>query len=714
MNDLFPHLIATSLGLTDKQVRQTLALLDDGATIPFISRYRKEATGGLDEVQIESIRDRYEKLKETERRKETILTTIEAQGKLTDALKQRIESTWDNTELEDLYLPYKPKRKTRAEMARQKGLTPLATLLMLQKDPAPDRQAKSYVKGDVKSVEEALKGACDIIAEQVSEDERSRQTVRTTFDRRAVITARVVKGKEAEAANYRDYFDVADPLKRCSSHRLLAMRRAEAEGVLKVSIAPDEDDTCLERLERQYVRGNNACSRYVAEAVQDAYKRLLKPSIETEFAASSKERADDEAIRVFAANLRQLLLASPLGQKRVMGIDPGFRTGCKVVCLDAQGNLLHNENIYPHPPVSKPKEAAQKIQKMVEAYRIEAMAIGNGTASRETEDFLKHLRFDRDMQIFVVSEQGASIYSASKLAREEFPDYDVTVRGAVSIARRLMDPLAELVKIDPKSIGVGQYQHDVDQTKLKKSLDQTVESCVNLVGVNLNTASSHLLTYISGLGPQLAQNIVSYRAEHGPFASRRDLLKVPRMGAKAFEQCAGFLRIPDAKNPLDNTAVHPESYGIVEQMTKDLGCTVSELIADKQLRLRIQPERYLTDTVGMPTLKDILQELDKPGRDPRGPIKVFEFDPNVRTLDDLREGMELPSIVGNITNFGAFVDIGIKENGLIHLSQLADRYISDPNEVVSIHQHVRVRVLGIDTERKRIQLTLRGVSQEGL
>lgn len=714
MNDLFPHLIATSLGLTDKQVRQTLALLDDGATIPFISRYRKEATGGLDEVQIESIRDRYEKLKETERRKETILTTIEAQGKLTDALKQRIESTWDNTELEDLYLPYKPKRKTRAEMARQKGLTPLATLLMLQKDLAPDRQAKNYVKGDVKSVEEALKGACDIIAEQVSEDERSRQTVRTTFDRRAVITARVVKGKEAEAANYRDYFDVADPLKRCSSHRLLAMRRAEAEGVLKVSIAPDEDDTCLERLERQYVRGNNACSRYVSEAVQDAYKRLLKPSIETEFAASSKERADDEAIRVFAANLRQLLLASPLGQKRVMGIDPGFRTGCKVVCLDAQGNLLHNENIYPHPPVSKPKEAAQKIQKMVEAYRIEAMAIGNGTASRETEDFLKHLRFDRDMQIFVVSEQGASIYSASKLAREEFPDYDVTVRGAVSIARRLMDPLAELVKIDPKSIGVGQYQHDVDQTKLKKSLDQTVESCVNLVGVNLNTASSHLLTYISGLGPQLAQNIVSYRAEHGSFASRRDLLKVPRMGAKAFEQCAGFLRIPDAKNPLDNTAVHPESYGIVEQMAKDLGCTVSELIADKQLRLRIQPERYLTDTVGMPTLKDILQELDKPGRDPRGPIKVFEFDPNVRTLDDLREGMELPGIVGNITNFGAFVDIGIKENGLIHLSQLADRYISDPNEVVSIHQHVRVRVLGIDTERKRIQLTLRGVSQEGL
>ena len=714
MNELFPHLIAAPLELTDKQVRQTLALLDDGATTPFISRYRKEATGGLDEVQIEAIRERYEKLKETERRKETILTTIVAQGKLTDALKQRITDTWDNTELEDLYLPYRPKRKTRAEAARQKGLKPLATLLLLQQDVAPERRAQRYVKGDVKSVEEALKGACDIIAEQVSEDERSRQIVRTAFDRHAVITARVVKGKEAEAANYRDYFETSEPLKRCTSHRLLAMRRAEAEGVLRVDIAPgeEEDKTCLERLERRYVRSGNACGDYVASAVQDAYKRLLKPSIETEFAALSKERADDEAIRVFAANLRQLLLASPLGQKRVMGIDPGFRTGCKVVCLDAQGNLLHNENIYPHPPVSKPREAAQKIKKMVEAYRIEAIAIGNGTASRETEDFLKRLNFDRDLQMFVVSEQGASIYSASKLAREEFPDYDVTVRGAVSIARRLMDPLAELVKIDPKSIGVGQYQHDVDQSKLKKSLDQTVESCVNLVGVNLNTASSHLLTYISGLGPQLAQNIVNYRAEHGPFASRRDLLKVPRMGAKAFEQCAGFLRIPDAENPLDNTAVHPESYGIVEQMAKDLNCTVNELIADKQLRLRIRPERYLTDTVGMPTLKDILQELDKPGRDPRGPIKVFEFDPNVRTLDDLREGMELPGIVGNITNFGAFVDIGIKENGLIHRSQLADRYVSDPGEVVSIHQHVRVRVLSIDTERKRINLTMRGVEQE--
>ena len=518
------------------------------------------------------------------------------------------------------------------------------------------------------------------------------------------------EGKEEEAAKYRDYFDYSESLRRCSSHRLLAIRRAEAEGLLKVSISPN-DEECAERLERQFVRSNNACGQQVAEAVQDAYKRLLKPSIETEFATQSKERADEEAIKVFAENLRQLLLASPLGQKRVMGIDPGFRTGCKVVCLDAQGNLLHNENIYPHPPVSKQKEAFAKLQMMIESYKIDAVAIGNGTASRETEEFLKHQRFNRDIQIFIVSEQGASIYSASKIARDEFPDYDVTVRGAVSIGRRLMDPLAELVKIDPKSIGVGQYQHDVDQTKLKKSLDQTVENCVNLVGVNLNTASSHLLTYISGLGPQLAQNIVNYRAENGAFTSRKELMKVPRMGAKAFEQCAGFLRIPQAKNPLDNTAVHPESYCIVEQMAKDLDCSVAELIASRELRLKINPERYLSPTVGMPTLKDILQELDKPGRDPRGPIKIFEFDKNVRTINDLREGMELPGIVGNITNFGAFVDIGIKENGLVHLSQLADRFISDPNEVVSIHQHIRVKVLSIDMDRKRIQLTMKGVEQ---
>ena len=711
MNDIFSHQIAVSLGLADKQVRQTLALLDGGSTIPFISRYRKEMTGGLDEVQVEAVKERYEKLKETERRKATILATIEGQGKLTPELKQRVEACWDNTELEDIYLPYKPKRKTRAEAARQKGLEPLATLLMLQRETHPEARAQAYVKGEVKNVEEALKGACDIVAERVNENEQVRQAVRAAFSRQAVISAKVVKGKEAEAANYRDYFDTSDSLKRCTSHRLLAMRRGEAEGLLKVSISPD-DEACAERLERQLVRGNNASSRYVAEAVRDAYKRLLKPSIETEFAALSKEKADDEAIRVFASNLRQLLLAPPLGQKRVMGIDPGFRTGCKVVCLDAQGNLLHNENIYPHPPINKPKEAWQKLQKMVEAYKIDAIAVGNGTASRETEDFLKKMRFDRDVQVFVVSEQGASIYSASKLAREEFPDYDVTVRGAVSIARRLMDPLAELVKIDPKSIGVGQYQHDVDQTKLKKALEQTVESCVNLVGVNLNTASSSLLTYVSGLGPQLAQNIVDYRAEHGAFTSRKELLKVPRMGAKAFEQCAGFLRIAGGANPLDNTAVHPESYGIVEQMAHDLGCNVDELIANREQRLRVNPERYVTDKVGMPTLKDILQELDKPGRDPRGPIKVFAFAPDVHTLDDLTEGMELPGIVGNITNFGAFVDIGIKENGLIHLSQLADRYVSDPNEVVSIHQHVRVKVLQIDKERKRISLTMRGVSQE--
>lgn len=698
-------MISATLGSSEKQVAHTLALLEDGATIPFISRYRKEATGGLDEVQIENIKTQYEKLNETAKRKETIIATISEQGKMTPELQKRIDETWDPTLLEDIYLPYKPKRRTRAEVARQKGLEPLATLLLLQREPHPARCAEAYVKGDVKNAEEALKGARDIIAEQVNENEQARNTVRFAFARQAMVVAKVVKGKEAEADKYLDYFDFSKPLKKCTSHQLLAIRRAEAEGLLKVSITPD-DDECTERLERRFVRGNNDCGKQVAEAVQDAYKRLLKPSIENEFAAQSKAAADEEAIRVFVQNLRQLLLASPLGQKRVMGIDPGFRTGCKVVCLDAQGNLLHNENIYPHPPVGKTAEAVAKLQKMVEAYRIEAIAVGNGTASRETEEFLKRQTFRTDIQVFVVSEQGASIYSASKIARDEFPEYDVTVRGAVSIARRLMDPLAELVKIDPKSIGVGQYQHDVDQAKLKKSLDQTVESCVNSVGVNLNTASSHLLTYISGLGPQLAQNIVNYRAENGAFTSRKQLLKVPRMGAKAFEQCAGFLRIPQAENPLDNSAVHPESYCIVEQMAKDLGCNVAELIANKELRLKIKPEKYVTSTVGMPTLKDILQELDKPGRDPRGPIKLFEFDSNVRTIDDLREGMELPGIVGNITNFGAFVDIGIKENGLIHLSQLADRFITDPNEVVSIHQQVRVRVLSVDTGRKRIALKL--------
>lgn len=707
----FSQMIADALKLPVHRVENTLKLLQGDATIPFISRYRKEATGGLDEVQISEISSRYEKLLELSKRKETIQSTIESLGKLTDDLRRRIDGCWDATELEDIYLPYKPKRKTRAEAARQKGLEPLAAWLMLQRGNALDAYVKNFVKGEVKNEEDALKGARDIIAEQVNEDEQARNQIRHQFSRQAVISAKVVKGKETDeaAAKYRDYFDFSEPLKRCSSHRLLAIRRGEAEGILKVSITPSDETECTDRLERRFVRGNNECSRQVCEAVNDAYKRLLKPAIETEFAALSKEKADDEAIRVFAGNLRQLLLAPPLGQKRVLGIDPGFRTGCKVVCLDAQGTLLHNEAIYPHPPKSEYQLAGRKLVKLVEQYRIEAIAIGNGTASRETEQFVTSQRFDREIQVFVVSEDGASIYSASKTARDEFPDYDVTVRGAVSIGRRLMDPLAELVKIDAKSIGVGQYQHDVDQSKLKEALDQTVESCVNLVGVNVNTASSHLLTYVSGLGPVLAKNIVDYRTANGPFRSRRELLKVPRMGAKAFEQCAGFLRIPHAENPLDNSAVHPESYPIVERMAADLHCSVSDLIANRELRSRISPEKYVTDTVGLPTLTDILQELEKPGRDPRQKIQVFEFDKNVRTIDDVQEGMELPGIVTNITNFGCFVDLGIKEKGLIHVSQLADRFVSDPTTVVSIHQHVRVRVIGVDRERKRIALTMKGM-----
>lgn len=708
----FSQMIAAELKLPAHRIANTLKLLQGGATIPFISRYRKEATGGLDEVQIGDIQTRYEKLCELSKRKETVLSTIEEQGKLTPELKSRISACWNATELEDIYLPFKPKRKTRAETARAKGLEPLALLLMMQKENNLAAKVRNFVKGEVKDEEDALKGARDILAEQISEDERSRNLMRNQFQRQALIQSKVVKGKEAEeaSAKYRDYFDFCEPLKKCSSHRLLALRRGESEGVLKVTIFPEDEDMCNERLQRLFVRANNECAHQVEEALTDAYKRLLKPAIETEFAALSKEKADEEAIRVFAENLRQLLLAPPLGQKRVMGIDPGFRTGCKVVCLDAQGTLLHNEAIYPHPPKSEYAQAARKIVKLVEQYKIEAIAIGNGTASRETEQFVTSQRYDREVQVFVVSEDGASIYSASKTAREEFPDYDVTVRGAVSIGRRLMDPLAELVKIDAKSIGVGQYQHDVDQTKLKASLDQTVESCVNLVGVNVNTASKHLLTYVSGLGPTLAQNIVDYRIENGPFESRRQLLKVPRMGAKAYEQCAGFLRIPQAKNPLDNSAVHPESYPIVEQMAKDLNCTVADLIKNKELRSKIDLKKYVTDTVGLPTLTDILQELDKPGRDPRQKIQVFEFDKNVRTLDDLQEGIELPGIVTNITNFGCFVDIGIKENGLVHVSQLADRFVSNPADVVRIHQHVRVKVMSIDHERKRIQLTMKGLN----
>ena len=703
--EIFSKMIATALNIAVRQVENTLSLLEGGATIPFISRYRKEATGGLDEVQIGEIKERYDKLTDIAKRKETILKTIEEQGKLTTDLKKRIEACWDATELEDIYLPYKPKRKTRAEAARQKGLEPLATILMMQRENNLMARVRTFIKGEVKNEEDALKGARDIIAEQVSEDERSRNQLRNQFSRQAIITSKVVKGKEEEAAKYKDYFDFSEPLKRCTSHRLLAIRRGEAEGFLKVSISPD-DNECTERLERSYVRGNNECSQQVKEAVLDAYKRLLKPSIETEYAALSKEKADEEAIRVFAGNLRQLLLAPPLGQKRVMGIDPGYRTGCKVVCLDAQGNLLHNETIYPHPPKSEHSLSARKLTKLVEQYQIEAIAIGNGTASRETEAFVTNQRYDRKLQVFVVSEDGASIYSASKIAREEFPEYDVTVRGAVSIGRRLMDPLAELVKIEAKSIGVGQYQHDVDQTALKKSLDMTVESCVNSVGVNLNTASRHLLTYVSGLGPTLAQNIVDYRTENGAFASRKELMKVPRMGAKAFEQCAGFLRIPGAKNPLDNSAVHPESYAVVEHIAKDMKCSVEDLIKNKEIRNKIDIKKYVSDKVGLPTLTDIMAELEKPGRDPRQAIQVFEFDKNVKTIDDLKEGMVLPGIVTNITNFGCFVDVGIKENGLVHVSQLCREFVSDPTTVVSIHQHVQVKVISIDRERKRIGMTM--------
>ncbi len=727
--EIFNSMIANALQIAEQRVANTLELLVGGATIPFISRYRKEATGGLDEVQIEQIKQMYEKLTEVAKRKETILSTIEEQGKLTPELKKRIDTTWDATELEDIYLPYKPKRKTRAEVARQRGLEPLADLLMLQRETNLMARACTFINSEVKNEEEALKGARDIIAERVNEDERARNQVRNQFSRTAIITSKVVKGKEEEGQKFRDYFDFSEPLKRCTSHRLLALRRGEAEGILKVSISPD-DEECRERLERMYLvkvdkgqvdkltrpSGNNSSStrqlvnsstEHVREAVTDAYKRLLKPSIETEFAALSKEKADVEAIRIFAENLKQLLLSSPLGQKRVLGIDPGFRTGCKLVCLDAQGALLHHSIMSPHPPKNQYRESVATIKYLIEKYEVEAIAIGNGTAGRETEEFVRRLPFVEGVEVYSVSEDGASVYSASKIAREEFPDYDVTVRGAVSIGRRLMDPLAELVKIDPKSIGVGQYQHDVDQTMLKRSLDQVVENCVNQVGVNANTASKHLLTYVSGLGPTLAQNIVNYRTENGPFRSRKELMKVPRMGAKAFEQCAGFLRIPQAKNPLDNSAVHPESYHIVEQMASDLNCTVDELIKNKDLRLKIDLKRYTTDSVGLPTLTDIMQELDKPGLDPRKPLTAFRF-ADVYTLEDLREGMTLPGIVTNITNFGCFVDVGVHQDGLVHISQLADKFVSAPTTVVSLRQQVVVKVLEVDLKRKRLSLTMRG------
>ncbi len=701
-------LISQSLNLPIKNIEKTIALLSDGATIPFISRYRKEVTGGLDEVQIGSIKELNERFLELEKRKEFILKSISEQEKLTPELEKQIAETWDSATLEDIYLPFKPKRQTRAEIARKRGLEPLAKWLMLQQNGSVEAKAVQFITPEVADAESALKGACDIIAEWVNEDAAARQTVRNIFAREAVITSKVIKGKEEEGEKYKDYFDFSAPLSRCPSHRILAVRRGESEGFLRVSISPD-DEKCLDKLVPRYAKKNCEAADYIENAVVDAYKRLLKPSIETEFANLSKEKADESAIAVFAENLRQLLLAPPLGQQRILGVDPGYRTGCKLVCLDEQGNLLHNETIFPHPPQNEFQKSANKVVKLVSAYKIDAIAIGNGTASRETERFIANLRYDREVKVFVVSENGASVYSASKTAREEFPDYDVTVRGAVSIGRRLSDPLAELVKIDPKSIGVGQYQHDVDQSKLKRSLDQTVESCVNLVGVNLNTASKHLLMYVSGLGEALAQNIVDFRAENGAFASRASLKKVPRLGAKAFEQCAGFLRIPDAKNPLDNSAVHPESYPVVEKMAKDLHCSVDDLIGDSSLKERVEIEKYKTDKIGAETLTDILQELEKPGRDPRTKVQVLEFDPNVRTIADLHEGMILPGIVTNITNFGCFVDVGIKENGLVHISELADRFVSNPTEVVSLHQHVKVRVLSVDLERKRIQLSMKSI-----
>lgn len=710
--NLFAKRISDLLNINIKYVDNTLELLDSGCTIPFISRYRKERTGGLDEVQITQICELNERMKETAKRKETIIKTISEQGKLTPELEKRINECWEPEVLEDIYMPYKPKRRTRAQVARENGLEPLATIIMLQRDNAPETTARKFINENVKSEEDAIKGALDIIAENVSEDERSRSQLRNAFRRGAIITSKVIKSKvdTDEAAKYSDYFDFSEPLKRCSSHRLLAMRRGEKDGILRVSISAD-DEECVEKLKRLFVRGYGRCSTLVGEAVADSFKRLLKPSIETEFATLSKENADGDAIAVFAENLRQLLLAAPLGQKRVMGIDPGFRTGCKVVCLDEQGNLLHHEAIFPHPPRNEQIEASTQIKEMVKKYDVEAIAIGNGTASRETDRFVKTLGLADSIQVFTVSEDGASVYSASKTAREEFPDKDVTVRGAVSIGRRLMDPLAELVKIDPKSIGVGQYQHDVDQAKLKKSLDLTVESCVNSVGVNLNTASKHLLTYVSGLGPTLAQNIIDYRTANGAFRSRSQLLKVPRLGPSAFEQSAGFLRIPDAKNPLDNTAVHPESYKIVEKMAKDCGCSVAELIKDKDKRKSIRLDRYVSEKVGMPTLTDIMAELEKPGRDPREQLEEFEFDPNVSTPDDLVEGMVLPGIVTNITNFGAFVDIGVHQDGLVHISQLADRYVSDPTQVVKLHQHVMVKVIEVDRRRNRISLSMKAVDK---
>ena len=709
MTDKIIDIIAKEMGLAQKSVMGTIALLDEGCTIPFISRYRKEKTCGLDEVQITGIAQRYEKINELIHRKETIVKTITEQEKMTPQLQQRIDDCWDATTLEDIYLPFKPKRRTRAQIAREQGLEPLAQLILLQRERNPEHQAARFVKGDVKDAVAAIKGAQDIIAEMVSEDENVRNRMRQLYKREAMICSKVVKPKadSDEAAKYSDYFDAEEPLRRCSGNRLLAMRRGEAEGILRISITIDGEEA-IERIKPLYVRSRGRCQEIIEEAVDDAYKRLLAPSIENEFAAASKQKADEEAIGVFAENLRQLLLAAPLGQKRVMGVDPGIRTGCKVVCLDAQGNLLYHDVVFAVGSQGNGEVAQRKFGSIAKRFAVEAVAVGNGTASRETTDIVKRAMAELGgINVFVVSEDGASVYSASKVARDEFPDEDVTVRGAVSIGRRLMDPLAELVKIDPKSIGVGQYQHDVDQSLLKQSLDRTVESCVNTVGVNLNTASIHLLTYVSGLGPTLAKNIVEYRKEHGPFASRAQLKKVPRLGPAAFTQCAGFLRIPDAKNPLDASAVHPERYAVVEAMAKDCHCTVGDLMQSADKRKSIDLKRYVTADMGMPTLTDIMAELEKPGRDPRAAIETFEFDPNVHTPDDLIEGMVLPGIVTNITKFGAFVDVGVHQDGLVHVSQLANRYVSDPLEVVHLHQHVRVKVIEVDRKRNRISLSIK-------
>ncbi len=710
MNDNHIKIIASNLKVDQWQVRNTLHLFEEAATIPFISRYRKEKTGSLDEVALMEIRKQAEKLAELDARRETILETISGLGLLTAELEAKIKNAPTVTELEDLYLPYKPKKKTRGTKAKEKGLEPLAKMIMSQREGDPVHLAAKFLNNEVSSEEEALDGARDIIAEWVNEDQHVRNILRNLFEREAYVISTVVKKKEEEGVKYSDYFDFCEPLRKCPSHRLMALFRGEREGFLRVSIQPDQYDA-LEKINRSVLRGKNPCAGQVELAVKDSYNRLLEPSIETEYRNIYKDKADEEAIRVFADNLQQLLLMAPLGEKNILAIDPGFRSGCKVVCLDRQGNLIHNETIFPHPPQRETSIAAKKIKSLVDAYKTEAIAIGNGTASRETEYFIKnYIRFDRDVEVYVVSENGASVYSASDVAREEFPNYDVTVRGSVSIGRRLMDPLAELVKIDPKSIGVGQYQHDVDQKKLHESLDSVVISCVNRVGVQVNTSSRHLLTYVSGLGPALAKNVTEYIRENGPFKSREELKKVPRLGAKAYEQAAGFLRIRGAVNPLDDSSVHPEAYPVAQKMAADLGCTVAELIHDPEKRAQIKPEKYVTPEIGMPTLVDIMNELSKPGRDPRGKIKLFEFSQDVQKIEDVKPGMILPGIVTNITRFGAFVDIGVKQDGLVHVSQMADKYITDPAEVVKLHQHVKVKVLEVDAARKRIQLTMKGLT----